>query len=85
MTTLCCEAADLILCNQQKEPGPDQMTVEIQTLQHIQQQRRASASSPLPNSEITSKLWSLQATETNWKKQFLCRTTAEQSMVRMVE
>lgn len=81
MTTLCCEATGLILCNHQKKPRLDQMTVEMQTVQQTEQQRRASASSPAPDSKITSKLWSLQAAETKWKKQFLCRITAEQSVV----
>lgn len=85
MTTPCCEATDLVLCNQQKEPGPGQMTAEMETLQHMEQHRRACAS-PMPsNSKGTGELGFQQDTETQWRKQFLCSVTTEQSMVWMVK
>lgn len=67
MTTPCCEATDLVLRNQQKKPGPGQMTAEMETLQHTEQQRRACASPMPPNSRGTGKLWFQQGTETKWK------------------
>lgn len=81
MTTPCCEATDPVLGNQQKKAGPGQMTAEMETLQHMEQQRRACASPMPPDSKGAGKLWFQQGTETKWRKQFLCSVTREQSMV----
>lgn len=74
MTTPCCETTDLVF---QEKPEPAQMTAEMETLQHMEQQRRACASPTPPNSKGTGNLWFQQGIGTKWKKQFLFSVTTK--------